>query len=314
MKTPRFWNNKNIVAFLLLPLSILYYFIYKLRCFVNFNPYNSKIPAICIGNIVAGGAGKTPTAIEIAKMLKKNNKTFCFLSKGYGGRFDGVVKLDNNSITEVVGDEPLLLFEFGDVFVSKNRVDGLKYINSNYDYDYIIIDDGLQNPTFVKDKIVLVIDGNFGFGNGFILPAGALRDKFKNIHKKVDVVVLNNGNNKYIQNLCDKYNIKIIQSKIIADNINDFKNKEYVAFCGLGRPEKFKNTLLENNIKLKDFVVFEDHYKYTDVDIEKLENIGINLITTKKDWIKLSKKYKEKVKYLDVHIELDDSELKMVLL
>ena len=118
MKTPKFWNNKNIVAFLLLPLSMLYYFIYKLRCFINFNPYNSKIPVICVGNIVAGGAGKTPTAIEIAKILKQNNKTFCFLSKGYGGKFKGVVKLDNNSIAEVVGDEPLLLFEFGDVFVS----------------------------------------------------------------------------------------------------------------------------------------------------------------------------------------------------
>ena len=314
MKTPKFWNNKNIVAFLLLPLSLLYYFIYKLRCFVNFNPYRSKIPVICVGNIVAGGAGKTPTAIEIAKMLKQNNKTFCFLSKGYGGKFKGVVKLDNNSIAEVAGDEPLLLSEFGDVFVSKSRVCGLKYINNNYNYDYIIIDDGLQNPTFIKDKIVLVIDGKFGFGNGFILPAGALRDKFKNIYKKVDVVILNNGNNKYIQDLCNKYNVKIIQSKIVADNIEDFKNKEYVAFCGLGRHEKFKNTLLENNIKLKDFVVFEDHYKYTNGDIEKLENVDLNLITTKKDWVKLSKKYKEKVKYLDIHIELDDNKLKEVLL
>lgn len=339
MKTPRFWNNKNIVAFLLLPLSILYYLIYKLRCFVNFNPYKSKIPVICVGNIVAGGAGKTPTAIEIAKMLKQNNKTFCFLSKGYGGKFEGVVKLDNNSIAEVVGDEPLLLFEYGDVFVSKNRVKGLKYINNNCNYDYIIIDDGLQNPTFIKDKIVLVIDGKFGFGNGFILPAGALRDKFENIYKKVDVVILNNGNNKHIQDLCNKYNIKIIQSKIVADNVDDFKNKEYVAFCGLGRPEKFKNTLLENEIKLKDFIAFEDHYKYTDKDIEKLHELMYNpipliyeqdvifgdmsmgeinitpyLITTKKDWVKLSNKNKQKTKYLDIHIELDNNELKKVLL
>ena len=314
MKTPKFWNNKNIVAFLLLPLSMLYYFIYKLRSFINFNPYKSKIPIICVGNIVAGGAGKTPTAIEIAKMLKQNNKTVCFLSKGYGGKFEGVVKLDNNSIAEVVGDEPLLLFEYGDVFVSKSRVGGLKYINNNCNYDYIIVDDGLQNPTFIKDKIVLVIDGKFGFGNGFILPAGALRDKFKNIYKKVDVVILNNGNNKHIQDLCNKYNVKIIQSKIVADNVDDFKNKEYVAFCGLGRPEKFKNTLLENNIKLKDFVAFEDHYKYTDKDIEKLEKSSSNLITTKKDWVKLSNKNKQKTKYLDIHIELDNNELKKVLL
>ncbi len=314
MKTPKFWNRKNIISYSLLPLSPLYYLCYKIRCLINFKPYKSKIPIICVGNIVAGGSGKTPVAIEVAKILKKNNKTFCFLSKGYGGNFKGIVKLDSNSRADVVGDEPLLLFENGDVFVSKNRISGLKYINENYDYDYIIMDDGLQNPTFYKDKVLLVIDGNFGIGNGFILPAGALRELFVDVYKKIDVVILNNGDNEYIDKLCDKYNVDIVKSNIIAENAEKFKSDKYIAFCGLGRPEKFKKTLDDNGIQVIDFISFEDHHKYSDCDIEKMLKLGHKLITTKKDWVKLSNKYKNIVDCFNIFININADELEKILL
>ena len=304
MKTPNFWNNKNIISYSLYPLSLLYYFGYKARCFINHKPYKSDIKVIGIGNLLVGGSGKTPVAIEIAKILKENGKTFCFLSKGYGGNFDGVYKLYKNSSAEEFGDEPLILLNYGDVFVSKNRVDGLKFINNNFNYDYIIMDDGLQNPTFIKDKVILVIDGNFCFGNEFIFPAGPLRDK---INKDIYNLVIINGEDKH--NLKKYFNDTIISKTNIINDID--KTKEYIAFCGLGRPEKFKNTLIDNNIKIKDFIVFEDHHKYTKKDIKKLKSYNCDLITTEKDWVKIKD---NDIKVLKISIELDKEKIKEVLL
>lgn len=313
MQTPKFWNNKNFKAIILLPLSFIYYFFYKIRCVINFKPYQSKIPVICVGNIVAGGAGKTPMAIEVAKFLQKNKKTFCFLSKGYKGKVDTVKKIDSNSEAEQVGDEPLLFIDYGDVFISKNRVEGLKYINNNFSYDYIIMDDGLQNPTFKKNKVILVVDGNFAIGNGFIIPAGPLRETFKSVSKNVSVVAINNNKNIYIENCCKKYNLNYFYSATVAVNGFRFQDKEYVAFCGLGRPEKFKNTLEENDIKIKKFFVFNDHYKYTINDLNKMLGYGCKLITTKKDWVKLDEKYKKIVDYIDIFLQFDNNELEKIL-
>ena len=305
MKAPNFWKTRNIISKILYPFSLLYYLGYKIRCFINFIPYKSNIKIICVGNLVMGGAGKTPTAIEISKVLKDNGKTFCFLSKGYGGNFDGVYKLYKNSSAEEFGDEPLILLNYGDVFVSKNRVMGLKFINNNFNYDYIIMDDGLQNPTFSKNKTVLVVDANFGFGNNLIFPAGPLRDKVNK--DKYDLVVINGEDKNNIK----KYFNNVIEAKTIVEENNIDKEKEYIAFCGLGRPEKFKNTLIDNNIKIKDFIVFEDHHKYTKKDIKKLKSYNCDLITTEKDWVKIKD---NSIKVLKISIELDKEKIKEVLL
>jgi tetraacyldisaccharide 4'-kinase len=248
--------------------------------------------------------------IKIAEIMARRNKTFCFLSKGYGGRFNGVIRVSDEKAS-VVGDEPLILHNYGDVFVAKNRVAGLKYINNNFDYDYIIMDDGLQNPTFIKDKIILVLDGMFGFGNGFILPAGALRDKIENIYKTIDIAIVTNPADK-ITKIMEKYGIKFISAKITALNEVD-KNTEYVAFCGLGRPEKFEKTLIENNLKLKKFVVFGDHHFYSKNDMKMLYSFGSKLITTEKDWVKLSEHDKKMVDFLAINITLNEDLLGDIL-
>jgi tetraacyldisaccharide 4'-kinase len=257
---------------------------------------------ICVGNITAGGSGKTPIAIEIFKELENEDLKCCFLSKGYGGNFTGVVKLNNNSTASEVGDEPMILYEYGDVFVSKNRIKGLKFINDNFKYNIIIMDDGLQNPTFTKAKSILVIDGDYGFGNNLILPAGPMRETFKSVHKKIYLAIINNGN-KNIESLCKKYNVSYIYSETKAIVKQEFLENEYVAFCGLGTPNKFKNTLLKNNIKIKEFIEFEDHHKYTKEDIRHLKSYNCKLITTKKDWIKLDKKDKKEIDYLDIYLD-----------
>ena len=302
IKTPKFWSEKNFIAKLLYPISCLYYAGYKIRCFLNFSPYKSDIKVVCVGNLVAGGAGKTPVAIEIAKFLNKNGKTFCFLSKGYGAEFNGVFKLYPNSSAKDYGDEPIILRNYGDVFVAKNRVEGLKYINNNFNYDFIIVDDGLQNPTFIKDKKIIVLDGNFGFGNGYILPAGPLRDK----DYQCDLAIINGE---------DKHNLSVFFSNYTKSktyvNSNIDKNIEYIAFCGIARPEKFENTLKENGIKVRKFVTFGDHHSYTKKEINKLKSYGFKLITTEKDWVKIKD---NDINILKINIDLDNNKLMEILL
>ncbi len=314
MKTPEFWQKNNVISILLKPFSVVYYFFYKLRCSINIKPYRSKIPVICVGNITVGGSGKTPLVIEIADVLKKNKKNFCFLSKGYGGKFNGIKKVVEEN-TKLFGDEPIILKELGDVFISKNRVSGLKYINSLIDknYDYIIVDDGLQNPTFYKNRSILVIDGEYGLGNGNIIPSGPLREKFKDIICKVNFAIII-GEDKYnLIDLCEKNLIPFLKGNIIIKENNFFG--EYVAFCGIGHPEKFKKTLEENDIKFTDFIVFSDHYSYKEKDVKMLKNLGKKLITTKKDWVKLDKDFKKNVDYIDIKIDLNqNSFIKMLRL
>ncbi|MDR0571326.1 MAG: tetraacyldisaccharide 4'-kinase [Rickettsiales bacterium] len=310
MKTPKFWSSKNFLSLTLYPLSLIYYFFYKVRIAINRRPYRSKIPVICVGNLIAGGSGKTPVCIEIAKFLKAKNKTFCFLSKGYNGKFSGVVEAAGKK-AEAVGDEPLILSNYGPTFVAKSRVNGLKYINNNFDYDYIIIDDGMQNPTFVKNKIILVIDGIFGFGNGFILPAGALRDKIKNVYKTIDFVVIINATSKVIK-ILEEYKIKFTTAKIVASNNID-KDAEYIAFCGLGNPEKFKKTLVEEDVKLKKFLAFGDHYCYSEKNMKELYGFGYRLITTEKDWVRLNDRDRAAISFLAISLVLDKNLLEDIL-
>ena len=313
LKTPKFWSSVNLISIILYPLSLLYYFCYKIRIFLNRNSqYVSKIPVICVGNLTVGGSGKTPICVELAKILKQKNKSFCFLSRGYGGSAKTVVKVKTNDSPIFVGEEPLILANFGDAFVSKNKVAGLKFINNNFNYDYIIIDDGLQNPTFKKNKIILVLDGGFGFGNGFIFPAGALRDKLKNIYKSIDLAIIVGEDRQNISEMFKKLNINYTTADIVANVEEKMKNKEYLAFCGIGRPEKFKKTLLENNIKFTKFIEFGDHYFYSENKVKNMLSENKNLITTEKDWLKLGQ-YKNNVDFLKITINFNNNSLETLI-
>ncbi len=312
MKTPNFWRTNNILSIVLKPFGILYYFLYKLRCSANVKPYKSKIPVVCVGNIITGGSGKTPIAIELANILKGKKKKFCFLSKGYGGKFSGVKEVDSDN-ARIFGDEPIILREYGDVFVSKNRVAGLKYINDlmDRDYDYIIIDDGLQNPTFYKNKSIVVVDGEYGLGNGNIFPSGPLREKFEDIVSKVSCVIIVGEDKHDIADLCRKNLVPFINGTIVIKN-NDFL-EEYVAFCGIGHPEKFKKTLATNAIYYTNFITFGDHYFYKREDIIALKNLGDKLITTKKDWVKLDEDFRKSIDYIDIKIDLNHNDFIKIL-
>jgi len=317
MKMPKFWNTINIFSIALYPLSLLYYAIYKFRILINITPYKSKIPVICIGNNIVGGAGKTPTALQLGKTLKKSKIPFAYLSKGYGGNITKFTQVNPKIHTaKQVGDEPLLLSEMSDTFICKNRVQALKALNSpkyNSKYKYIIVDDGLQNPTFYKNKSILVIDGKYGLGNNLILPAGSLREKLTDSLKKVQLVILMNKNNRQIEQAIKKYKIPLLKGTIKSILKPSLKKSKFIAFSGIGKPEKFFQTLKSAKIKTIQQNPYPDHYQYTNNEIQNLitqaQKSNSQLITTKKDWVRIDKKYQNKIKYLDIEIKFDKPQI-----
>lgn len=305
MKTPQFWQKKNLISYLLLPLTWIYILASHLRNFF-ISPTKINKPIICIGNFTAGGAGKTPIALAIGKMLKEMKVDFAYLGHGFKAKNDDliVVNKDLNNAAEV-GDEALLLSEISDVFIAKNRVIAAKKIEEIPEKKLIIMDDGLQNPSLKKDLKILVIDGEYGFGNNMILPAGPLRIKPSRAIKNIDLVIII-GEDRF--NLAQKFkDKKVILAKIIVTNQKQIVGKNFIAFCGIGRPEKFFNSLKKSGYNLIKEISFPDHYPYNKKDLEELLALSKRdktvLITTKKDFVKFDKKYKKQIQFLDIEVE-----------
>lgn len=304
MKAPNFWKKRNFFAYLLLPLSYFYVFIGFLRN-LNIKPTKVTTPIICIGNLNVGGAGKTPIAIKLGQILNDLKIDFAYLGHGYKSKIteNEIILVDKNNKNQV-GDEAILLDEINDVIIAKNRVLAAQEITKVKHKKLIIMDDGLQNPSLQKDYKILVIDGNYAFGNEFILPAGPLRQKINDGIKEINLIIII-GEDKF--NLKDRFkDKKVIFGEIKVKNKAKSTKKDVIAFCGIGQPEKFFNSLKESNYNLIKEISFSDHYHYTQKDIANLIQLSLNndanLITTKKDWVKLSAEDKEKIEFLDIEV------------
>lgn len=288
---------------------------------LRIKPYKISKPVICIGNFIAGGSGKTPVAIAVGKLLQKlvaqNNNSdfkFSYLSSGYKGggeKFQRVVQEKHSA--KKVGDEPLILSEVATTFVAKKRLFGAQEIDKIKEIKAIILDDGMQNNSLRKDLTIAVIDGNVGFGNGFLIPAGPMRDVFETDLAKIDfAVVVGDAKEEVIAKLKDK---KIVHARLTANNLQEFMNCKLIAFCGLAYPEKFFSFVEKQGANIVQRISFSDHYAYSDSDLRKLlklaENKKAQLVTTKKDWIKFSQDFKEKISYLDVELKFADEDFVM---
>ena len=275
------------------------------------NSYKSKIPVICIGNAVAGGSGKTPTAIALKNIILKNSilKDPVFLTRGYGGSVQKpeLVNADEHSANDV-GDEGLLLAVQGQTIVAKDRVNGAK-MAEDMKHDGIILDDGLQNPSLLKDLSFLVIDGASGFGNQKTLPAGPLREPLHESFLKSDAFILiGKDKNNVTALLPENKPLFLAHVKVSQDQLPE--NKNVVAFAGLGRPEKFYHTLIDHDYTVASWHPFPDHYTYSEEDIETLikESAKHNaqLATTEKDFVKISHmKGVEHIAHIPITIEFE---------
>lgn len=313
-QTPKFWTKKSLPAFALLPFSLIYFVGDFFKKFLQ-RPQKISKPVICVGNLIAGGSGKTPVALALGKLLReitaKSDFEFAYLSRGYMGDGASFVALsEGKHVAENVGDEPMLLIEAAPTFVAKKRLFGAQQIDKIKKIKAIILDDGMQNNSLQKDLTILVVDGKVGFGNGFLIPAGPMREPFCSGIKKADfVVVVGEVNDSLRKKLSSK---KIVESRLAATNLADFTGKKLLAFCGLAYPQKFFSLLRNSGLELVAEKSFPDHYFYTEKDLEELcqssKDKGLQLVTTKKDWVKFSKNFREKIPYLDVELEFLDRE------
>jgi len=307
MQAPDFWEYGEgyLESLLLSPLSFLYGKITTKRACKPAS-WKAPVPVVCIGNLIMGGAGKTPTAIAIAKFLKKQGKSPFFLSRGYGGSLEGPVIVSNHP-SHKVGDEPLLLSQTAPVCVSKDRIAGAKLCIEK-GADIIIMDDGFQNPYLHKDISILVIDGGYGHGNERVFPAGPLREPIKEGLKRAHgVVVIGEDKTDTISKI-KKFApaLPILRASIVPEKWDNSKQTDVVAFAGIGRPEKFYNTLKNMGLTVHEKHDFTDHHPFTAEDVEMLQKSALmhnaRLITTEKDWVRLPQKGMHNIKVVKISL------------
>ncbi|MDF2965160.1 MAG: lpxK [Rickettsiaceae bacterium] len=305
---PGFWQSKNsFISILLIPIAGLYYLIARLKEILS-KPVRLPIPVISVGNINIGGTGKTQMTLYLARLLTKHGKRVCIATKGYGRNSSDTrlidIKLDDIKQT---GDEAFMLAKYFPVIIYQDTLQLVKIIESNR-FEIAIFDDAMQNHKIIKDFSVVMIDGLRGFGNHRLLPAGPLRERVCAINTKADCAILIGQD---LLNIKQHIKIPLFNAKIIPKKEFILTSTEsYIAFAGIGNPEKFYLTLKEYGVRIISKHDFPDHYIYSIEDLEELNNIalklGANLITTEKDWVKLPKIWQQKIKYLEVSLEIHE--------
>lgn len=309
MHTPGFWQTINIISILLWPLSLIYRFAALIRRLL-IKPKKINTAIICIGNITAGGSGKTPICLAIGKILQEAKIDFAYLGHSYKAELTETTLVNKKHNASQVGDEALLLNQIAPTFIGKNRSIAAQEISQQHKKQAIIMDDGLQNPSIIKDFAILVIDGEYGFGNNLIIPAGPLREKLNERLAEIKLIIIT-GKNKidYNKKFPDK---KVIFTQHQLIEKKGLKNKNLIAFCGIGRPVKFFNILKENGYNLQDQISFPDHHQYQDHEIEKLIDLGkktnCSLVTTKKDFVRLKKKYHKNIQFFDIEVKFNQKD------
>ena len=296
LKKPKFWDYKkpNLISNLLFPLSKL----------VEIKSHWSKlekiklsgIRTICVGNIYLGGTGKTSIAIEIKKLLDEQNIKSCFVKKDY--------------INQI--DEQRLLENYGKIFVEKSRIKALKKASSE-GYKIAIFDDGLQDKDISYDLMFVCFNKKNFIGNGRIIPAGPLREPLRNVEKYKNIFL--NGNDEDVKSLEDVFNqnysnLNFYKSRYEPLDLIKFNLKaKYIVFSGIGNHHTFVDMLKKNNFKiLKDFE-FSDHYNYKPHDIKRITKLAFRenaqILTTQKDYLRLSKNLQLKINYIKVELKID---------
>jgi tetraacyldisaccharide 4'-kinase len=252
------------------------------------------VPVVCIGNLTVGGAGKTPTALALARMLAAAGERPVFLSRGYGGTLAGPLRVDpvHHRAFEV-GDEPLLLARTAPTIVARDRVKGASMVAGPA---VIVMDDGFQNPSLAKDFSVLVIDARRGIGNGRVIPAGPLRAPLDAQLARAHALVVAgacSGDPDVVAQARAR-GIAIFAARLEPDAgvIATLGGGRVLAFAGIGDPQKFFASLVEAGITVASARSFPDHHRYTRVEAralcEEADREGLALVTTEKDLARLT--------------------------
>ncbi len=307
MRAPDFWRRRGVAALLLAPAGWLYAAGGWLRERLA-RQERAAVPVICIGNAVAGGAGKTPTLLALARMLADWQPHA--LSRGYGGSEAGPLRVDLAAHTAAaVGDEPLLLAGTLPSWVARDRVAGAQAIASaggDAGAGLILMDDGFQNPRLAKTLSLLVVDAAQGFGNSLCLPAGPLREPAGRALARADAVVLV-GEDPFFPET-DK---PLFRARIKpAAGAAAVHGRKVVAFAGIGRPQKFFDTLTAAGAQLVSSHAFPDHHVYQETELAPLYAAAGDeavMMTTEKDWVRLNGAWRQRIEALPVALVFEDA-------
>ena len=301
--------SKSLAPLFLLPLSAIYLLISFARKYLyRFNLLKSfkiQVPVIVIGNITSGGTGKTPLVIHLANELKKNGYHPGIISRGYGSKRNGVSEVNKKSDVENIGDEPILIHKHTHlpVFIAKDRVLAAKALIKKYKkIDVILSDDGMQHYRLRRDIEILVIDGTRRFGNGYLLPAGPLREPKRKV-KSVDAIVCNEKkviDGSYLMKYKSYFLINLKTKKKIP--LNKVRLNNLHAVAGIGNPDRFFNYLKALGLVF-DSSSYKDHYRFTKKDFKTMNDK--NIIMTEKDAVKCEKFARDNFWYLPVVAEID---------
>lgn len=295
MREPHFWTVQDkrsraaapMTKLLLTPLSMLYRWAGRRRIATT-APEDAGLPVICIGNLTLGGAGKTPVAAAARSHFAAKRLRAASLSRGYRGSLTGVHRVDaaGHAFSQT-GDEPLMLAASGEAWIAKNRPEGARAMKTD-GVEVIIMDDGHQNPSLRKSLSIVVIDASNPFGNGFVFPKGPLRERIADGLSRADAVVLMGAGDA--PDALKGFRGPVLRARLAP--LAPLPPGRYIAFAGIGRPERFFDSLQKQpGVELAEGVPFPDHHAFTPSDLSYLMKLSTErdarLVTTDKDFVRL---------------------------
>lgn len=320
-KPPRFWSlppGQSTAAKLLAPLGWLYHAEVQRRLKYG-DAFKASVPVICVGNATVGGVGKTPFVRHLAELLRARGQEAHVLTRGYGGSEAGPLQVSDKHTAADVGDEPLMLAHTLPVWVSADRAAGARRAQSA-GATMIVMDDGLQNPTLHKDLSLLLVDAGTMFGNGAVFPAGPLRERPQSALRRCGAVVamLSDDQAAVPPELHAFAKDKTLLEAWFALDPGAVPDAPMLAFCGIGRPQRFFDALKRSRADLIDQVAFADHHPYTSEDLAPLREdavrLGARLVTTEKDFIRLPPEFRDDVHVVRGRMKLRDEAMLVRLL
>ena len=296
MRAPSFWwQEPGAAAALLAPIAAVYGAAAAAR--LRLPGERAGVPVLCVGNPTVGGSGKTPAALALSRLLIEAGERPWLLSRGYGGRLAGPVRVDpQHHRADDVGDEPLLLARCAPSVVARDRVAGAR-VARGAGADVIVLDDGFQNPSLAKDLSILVIDARRGIGNGRVFPAGPLRAPLAaQLDRAQAILVIGDGPALSVARDAEARGLTVFRGRLVPDAacVAALKGNRVLAFAGIGDPEKFFATLADAGIDVAVRRGFPDHHRFTATQAAALlaeaDRTGHSLVTTEKDFVRLAHK------------------------
>lgn len=306
LSAPEFWARRGALSLLLAPLGYLYDAAGAAR-HTWARPYRSPVPVICVGNLVTGGAGKTPVVADLARRLISRSVAAHVLSRGYGGTLPGPVRVDPaRHDAAAVGDEPLMLTRSASTWVARDRAAGARAAAAA-GAQAIVMDDGLQNPMLAKDLSLVVFDGGYGFGNRRVMPAGPLRESIARGLARADAAIMLGDDRTGAATWLGA--TPILRAEPVTATA-DIAGRAFVLFAGIGRPQKFFDHFAKTGARIIATRGFPDHHLYSESELTALadtaQKAGATLMTTEKDWVRLAPVWRTRIQYLPLAIAWRD--------